>query len=34
LRKSGYRLFSVERNELNYEDLIVFQNKKKAKNFR
>ena len=33
LRKSGYRLFSVERNELNYEDLIVFQNKKKAKNF-
>ena len=31
LRKSGYRLFSVERNELNYEDLIVFQNKKKPK---
>ena len=33
LRKSGYRLFSVERNELNYEDLIVFQDKKQAKLF-
>ena len=33
LRKSAYRIFSVERNEQKYQDLLTFQDKKDMKNY-